>query len=105
MVCIQNKWGLKFCIQPLNLDLFQILVNFHFGRDKEEEYIPAVYKTEKYNLPKDHNTPKESKNFIGAVKSEIMDPHNINKVECNLPPEELRVLKNLLIFLKGNLHI
>ena len=29
-----------------------------------------------------------------------MDPHNRNKVECNLPPEELRALKELITLLK-----
>jgi hypothetical protein len=51
--------GLKFCIQPLKLDLTQILVDyqrfertmilheFWFGREKDENYIPPIFKAKK----------------------------------------------------------
>ena len=104
--------GLKFCIQPLKLDLTQILVDyqrfertmiwheFWFGREKDENYKPPIFKAKKNNLPKNHNIPKELKTFLGAVKSEIMDPLNRNKVKCNLPPDEVRALKELVTLIK-----
>ena len=104
--------GLKFCIQPLKLDLTQILVDYQrfertmiwheywFGREKEENYKTPIFKAKKNNLPKNHNTPKELKTFLGAVKSEIMDPLNRNKVKCNLPPDEFQALKELVTLIK-----
>ena len=32
----------------------------------------------KYNLPKQHNTPKGLETFLEAIKSEIIDPRNRN---------------------------
>ena len=104
--------GLKFCIQPLKLDLTQVLVDFKrfernmiwqefwYGRKQEGEYNPPIFKTKKDNLPKNHKTPKKLKGFLGAVRSEIMDPQNRNKVPSNLPPEELKALKELIELLK-----
>ena len=104
--------GLKFCIQPHKLDLTQLLVDFKsfernmvwqefwYGRKQEGEYNPPIFKTKKDNLPKNHKTPKQLKCFLGAVRSEIMDPQNRNKVPINLPPEELKALKELIELLK-----
>ena len=104
--------GLKFCIQPHKLDLTQLLVDFKsfertmvwqefwYGRKQEGEYNPPIFKTKKDNLPKNHKTPKQLKCFLGAVRSEIMDPQNRNKVPTNLPPEELKALKELIELLK-----
>ena len=33
---------------------------------------------------------------LGAVKSEILDPRNRNTVKCNIPPEEIAALKELI---------
>ena len=63
--------GLKFCIQPLKLDLTQVLVDFQrfertmiwqefwFGREKEEEIKPPIFRNKKNNLPRNHHTQKE----------------------------------------------
>ena len=104
--------GLKFCIQSLKLDLTQVLVDFQrfertmiwqefwFGREKEEEIKPPIFKNKKNNLPRNHNTPKELKTFLGAIKSEIMDPQIRNRISCNLPEEERSALKELILLIK-----
>ena len=38
--------------------------------------------------------------FLGAVKSEIMDPLTRNKVKCNLQPDEFKILKELVTLIK-----
>ena len=99
--------GLKFALLPLKLDITQVLVDFlayerkivwrEFFNDIEEVcYTPSIFKTKKYNFPKNHNTPTGLKTFLGAVKSEITDPRNRNKVTCNIPKEQLVALKELI---------
>ena len=99
--------GLKFAILPLKLDITHVLVDFRtfqrnmvwreFFNDKEdEEFIPPIFKSKKYNLPKNHNTPTGLKTYLGAVKSEITDPRNRNKASCNIPKEQLVALKELI---------
>ena len=99
--------GLNFSILPLKLDLTQVLVDFHkfersmiwteFFYGKEIEYYnPPIFKANKNNLPKNYSSPNELKTFLGAIKSELMDPHNRNKVDCNLPPEEMKAIKQLI---------
>ena len=39
---------------------------------------------------------KNEKMFLGAVKSEILDPRNKNKLKFNIPPEEVAALKELI---------
>ena len=51
---------------------------------------------EKNNLPRNHRTPEDLKMFCHAVKSEILDPEKRNKVRPNLPPGELKALKELI---------
>ena len=98
--------GLSFSILPIKLDLTQVLVDFKrfersaiwhefwYGREKDENYKPPIFKTEKRNLPKNHTTSKDLKTYLGAVKSEI--PRNRNPVKCNLPEEEIAALKELI---------
>ena len=40
--------------------------------------------------------PNGLKTFLGGVKSEILDPKNRNKINCNLPREELQALQELI---------
>ena len=40
--------------------------------------------------------PNGLKTYLGAVKSEIVDPKNRKKSMCNLPPEEMSALKGLI---------
>ena len=100
--------GLNFCILPLKLDITQVLVDFNrfertmiwhefwFGREKENVYKYPIFKTRKTNLPKNYKIHKGLKTFLGAVKSEIMDPKNRNKVQCNIPQDELEALLDLI---------
>ena len=73
--------GLNFSILPLKLDLTQVLVDykrfkrsviwhkFWHGHDKENEYKPPIFRTEKTNIPKNYATPDALKTFLGSVKS------------------------------------
>ena len=101
--------GLNFAVLPLKLDITQILVDFKkfernmvwhefwFGKeDKDENYEPPVFKTNKTNFPKKYNTPEGLKTMLGAVKSEINDPTNRNKAGCNIPKEMIIALKELV---------
>lgn len=100
--------GLNFTILPLKLDLTQVLVEykrferkilwqeFFHNTQPEEAYVPPISKSKKTNRPKKHKTPNELKNFLGAVKSEIMDPQNRRKAVNNLPKEEAKALKDLI---------
>ena len=89
--------GLNFAVLPIRLDITQILVDnkkyerslvwheFWFGReDADTTYNPPMFKTNKTNFPKNHTIPEGLKVMIGAIKSEIVDPMNRNKVTCNL---------------------
>ena len=100
--------ALNFAVLPFKLDITQVLVDlnrfarstiwqeFWFGREKENDFEKLIFKQKKTNLPKNHNIPAGLKHFIGSIRSEIMDPRNRNKEECNLPPEELAALKELV---------
>ena len=100
--------GLNFSILPLKLDLTQVLVDyrkfersviwheFWHGRDKENEYIPPIFRTEKMNLPKNYVVPEALKTFLCSVKSELLDPRNRNVMSCNLPQDEIQALKELI---------
>ena len=91
---------------PLKLDLTEVLVDFkRFERStnwnkfwygwENEKYEKPFFKKEKTNLPQNHKTPNELKTFLGAIKSEMLDPRNRNQEKCNLSPEELEALKVL----------
>ena len=53
-------------------------------------------KSKKSNLPKNHKTPNKLKTFLGAIKSEILDPENRNPAKPNLPQNEIKALKELI---------
>ena len=98
--------GLKFAILPLKLDITQVLVDFRkYERnlvwrefffkmeDNEEEYKPPIFKTDKTNFPKNYKSPEGLKTFIGATKSEILDPRNRNNVKCNISKDKILAIK------------
>ena len=105
--------GLNFCILPLNLDITQVLVDFHrfersmiwyefwYGKNQNEHSKTPMFKSRKDNLPRNYPVPQGLKTFLGAVKSELMDPHNRQKVTPNLLPEELGALKELISLQKN----
>ena len=66
------------------------------NHEKEEEFSKPIFKTNKNNLPKNYSSPKGLKNFLDAIRSEIMDPRNRNEEKSNLPPEEIKALKELI---------
>ena len=100
--------GLNFAILPKKLDITQVLSDFkrfersmiwkEFFYDKENiaEYKPPIFKSKKTNLPKNYKIPEELKIFLGAVKSEIIDPKNRNKHKCNISPDLLKALLQLV---------
>ena len=69
---------------------FMIWHEFWFGREKEENYKPPIFKAKKNNLLKNHTTPKELKMFLAAV----------NKVKCNLSPDKYKAMKELMTLIK-----
>ena len=107
MTNLLNK-GLNFSILPLKLDITEVLVDyktferlmlwkeFFHGEENEESQRKQIFKSKKSNLPKDHPPPQGLKTFLNSVKSEILDPRNRNKEECNLPREEIEALKELI---------
>ena len=100
--------GLNFTILSPKLDITQTLVEFKqfersaiwhefwFDRQPEEQYEQPLFKTQKSNLPKNYTVPQGLKTFLGAIKSEIMDHRNRNNIPCNIPPEEIAALKDLI---------
>ena len=98
--------GLIFSILPLKLDITQVLVDykrfersvvwheFWFGRDQGKDRKTPIFKQNKTNLPKNYTTPESFKMFLGAVKSEILDPRHLNHVNCNLPQPEIQAMKD-----------
>ena len=100
--------ALNFSVLPLKLDITEVLVDFNrfaraviwqeywYGREKDNTYKTPIFKTQKNNYPKNHTVPKDLKTFLGAIKSEIMDPRNRNEEKCNLPREEINALKELI---------
>ena len=102
MVNLLNR-GFNFSILPLKMDIIQVLVDFKrfertliwHGRDQTEERKEPIFKNKKRNMPKNYISPQGLQTFIGAVKSEIMDPLKRNKIRCNIPIEEVNALKEL----------
>ena len=99
--------GLNFCILPMNLEITQVLVDwkqferakiwkeYWFKRDHKEGET-KIFKTKKNNLPKNYKSPDDLKTYLEAAKWEITDSKNRNKAVCNLPPEEMKTLKELI---------
>ena len=77
---------------------------FWFGREEVSNKEEQIFKKQKTNMPKGHSTPEELKVFLSSIKSELSDPRNRNKVNCNLPEKEVIALKEL-IQLQKNRHI
>ena len=85
MESVLNR-GLKFAIQPLKLDITQVLTDFTrfercmvwkeywFGKETEETYVPPIFKKKKNNYPKNHRALKGLLDYLAAVKLEIVDP-------------------------------
>ena len=99
--------GLNFCIQPLKLDLTQVLTDYkrferimiwteYFHGDENLVTEKPTFKTMKINLPKGHKTPNGLKTYINACKSEILDPKNRVEAKNNLPKDEMDALKELI---------
>ena len=94
--------GLNFSVLPLKLDINQVLVDFNqfersdiwhefwYGREKDKNYKAPIFKVQKRSLPKNF------KKFLSAIKSEILDPRNRNQSKCNLSPEQISALKELI---------
>jgi len=53
---------------------------FFATQEDDHEYHPSIFRKEITNLPRNHKPPKELKMFCHAVKSEILDPENRNKI-------------------------
>jgi hypothetical protein len=106
MLKVLNR-GLKFAISPLRLDITQVLTDFRrfertmiwkefwFGKESDN-YIPPIFKQKKTNFPRNHKAPTGLLNYLAAVKSDIMDPMNRNKVSSNISEEEKEALKTLI---------
>ena len=88
--------GLKLANLPPKLDVTQVLTDFRrfersmvwnkfwFGRETEEPYEKPLFQKKKHNFPRNYRSPKGLQDYLAAVKSDIMDPHNRNKVKSNL---------------------
>ena len=107
MEAVLNR-GLNFCVLPLKLDITQILVEFRqfertvvwqeYWHDADQNAPPnrRIFKSKKHNFPRKHKTPNGVKTFLGAVKSELINPTNRNSVKSNLPENEIKALKELI---------
>ena len=109
--------GFNFSVLPNKMDLTQILTDFKslernmvwteffYGTEENIEYEPPIFKTTKNNMPKNHSTPEGLKVFLTSLKSEITDPKNRNREECNLPVDELNALKELITLQKDRVIV
>ena len=59
----------------------------------------------KTNMPKNYNVPEGLKVYLNSMKSEITDPKNRNKEECNLPVDEINALKQLIQLQKDKIIV
>ena len=69
---------------------------FWSNQDPSEHQRLPIFKTTKVNYPRNHKTPQELKNYLAAVKSELLDPQNRNKSKPNLPKDEMKALLELI---------
>ena len=108
MEALLNR-GLNYSITPLNLNMSQVVTDFaKFEKNcewteywSEEEpdpnYKPPLFKKQSTKRPpKSHPRPAALKTYLSAVRSEIEDPLNRNKIRPNLPPEEKTALAELI---------
>jgi hypothetical protein len=56
-------------------------------------------------MPKNYTVPEGLKVYLNSVKSEITDPKNRNKAECNLPVDEINALKQLIQLQKDRIIV
>ena len=47
-------------------------------------------------MPKGHKTPQDLKVFLSSIKSELSDPKNRNRDDCNLPENKMNAMKPLI---------
>lgn len=98
--------GLNFCINPLKLNITEILVDYRkferkmkwkeFWSDQDQtdnNYKPELFPKEKSNLPP--KTSKNLKTFITGVKSELLGT-TFNKSKSNISAEESEALQTLI---------
>ena len=115
MEALLNR-GLNFAVLPLKLDITQVLVDWKrfertmiwrewwFGCETVDNIKEPIFKTKKSNLPKNYKMPNGLRTYISAVRSEIIDPKNRNKVESNLTFEEQQALKDLVKLRREKKH-
>jgi hypothetical protein len=106
MTRVLNR-GLNFCINPLKLNLTEILVDYRkferklrwkeFFSDNDElqtnEWTPGVFPKEKTNLP--NKNSKGLNTFINGVRSELTGI-SYNKTRSNIPKDETEAVKKLI---------
>ena len=109
--------GLNFAVLPNKLDITQVLVDWKrfkrtmiwrewwFGREAVDDIKEPIFKTKKSNLPKNYKMPNGLRTYVTAVKSEIIDPKNRNKVKSNLTVEEQQALKDLVRLQKEKKYV
>ena len=107
MESLLNK-GLNFAVLPHKLNITQVLVDWKrfertmiwrewwFGQEAVGDTKEQIFKTKKSNLPKNYKMPNGLNTYVNAVKSEIIDPKNRNKVDDNLTIKEQQALKDLV---------
>ena len=103
---VLNK-GLNFCPLPPKPDTTQLLTDlkrferimvwkeFHSGKENDKDRQTPLFKSKKTNFPKNHPTPKGLKEYIGAVKSDLLNPYNRNKVVNNLTEDETDAINHI----------
>ena len=68
---------------------------YHSGKENDEDRQTPLFKSKKTNFPKNHPTPKGLKEYIGAVKSDLLNPYNRNKVVNNLTEDETDAINHI----------
>ena len=99
--------GLNFSILPKKMDMTQLRVDLkrfkrsaiwkeYFYRRDQGKLEEQIFKTNKSNLPKNYQIPEGLKIFLNSVESELYDPRNRNQAKCNISPEEMEALEELI---------
>ena len=100
--------GLNFAILPKKLHITQVLSDFkrferriiwkefYYGKETDSEYSSKIFKYKKNNLPKNYKIPEELKISLETVKSEMLDPKNRNKAQCNISKAHIEALLRLI---------
>ena len=65
-------------------------------RENHEKYSSPLFHNRKTNLPTNYTTFNGLKTSLNSIRSEIMDNKNRNSEKCNLPPDEIDALKQLI---------